>query len=191
MKPHDGRPRPGRPLAVLDDVTEVRLFAVARGCRAGLPLEAHEVPAQPLEVRDAGGCLGGVPLDDGGDVARSGRYDLAIVGSGAAGFSAAIAAARRNKHVVMVERGLLGGTCVNVGCIPSKSLLAAAEARHVAARASFPGIATTAGRVDMPSLLEGKDEVVSDLRRERYEDLVRDYGWELVRGEAMFSEGPS
>jgi len=43
----------------------------------------------------------------------------------------------------------------------------------------------------MPSLLEGKDEVVSDLRRERYEDLVRDYGWELVRGEAMFSEGPS
>ena len=190
MKPHDGRPRPGRPLAVLDDVTEVRLFAVARGCRAGLPLEAHEVPAQPLEVRDAGGCLGGVPLDDGGDVARSGRYDLAIVGSGAAGFSAAIAATRRNRRVVMVERGVLGGTCVKVGCIPSKSLLVAAEARYAATRASFPGIATTGGPVDMPSLPEGEDEVVSDLRRERYEDLARDYGWDLVRDEAVFSEGP-
>jgi pyruvate/2-oxoglutarate dehydrogenase complex dihydrolipoamide dehydrogenase (E3) component len=53
-------------------------------------------------------------------------YDLAIVGSGGAGFAAAIAATTRGLSVVMIERGTTGGTCVNVGCIPSKALLAAA-----------------------------------------------------------------
>ena len=56
------------------------------------------------------------------------RADLAIIGSGSAAFAAAIAATNLGKRVVMVERGTVGGTCVNVGCVPSKALLAAAEA---------------------------------------------------------------
>ncbi len=53
-------------------------------------------------------------------------YDLAVIGSGGGAFAAAIAARRRELRVVMIERGVVGGTCVNVGCIPSKALLAAA-----------------------------------------------------------------
>jgi mercuric reductase len=99
-------------------------------------------------------------------------YDLAVVGSGGAGFAAAIAATSMGRRVVMVEQGTLGGTCVNVGCIPSKALLAAAEARHVAAEERFPGIATTAGPVAMGALVEGKAELSRAMRKEKYEDLV-------------------
>ena len=118
-------------------------------------------------------------------------YDLAVIGSGGAGFAAAIAATTRGRSVVMIERSTIGGTCVNVGCIPSKALLAAAEARHVAAGQAFPGIATSAGPVDMATLIAGKVELVDGMRREKYEDLAADYGWEVRRGEARFVEGPA
>ena len=118
-------------------------------------------------------------------------YDLAIIGSGGAGFAAAIAATTRGHSVVMIERSTMGGTCVNVGCIPSKALLAAADARHVAAGQVFPGIATSAGPVDMAALVAGKAALVDMLRHEKYEDLVTDYGWEVRRGEARFVEGPA
>ena len=58
------------------------------------------------------------------------KFDLAIIGSGGGAFAAAIRATGLGKRVVMVERGTVGGTCVNTGCVPSKALLAAAEARH-------------------------------------------------------------
>ena len=67
------------------------------------------------------------------------RYDLAITGSGSAAFAAAITARDAGASVVMIERGTVGGTCVNTGCVPSKALLAAAAARHGAAGQRFPG----------------------------------------------------
>ncbi|HLI15415.1 MAG TPA: mercury(II) reductase [Acidimicrobiales bacterium] len=118
-------------------------------------------------------------------------YDLAIVGSGGAGFAAAIAARRRGLSVVMVERATTGGTCVNVGCIPSKALLAAAAARRAALDGRFPGLATSAGPVDLAALVAGKDELVEALRAERYEDLAADYGWRIVHGDARFVAGPA
>lgn len=119
--------------------------------------------------------------------ARSG-YDLAIVGSGSAAFAAAIAATTSGHRVVMVERGTVGGTCVNVGCVPSKALLAAAKARHTAADAGrFPGIAATAGPVDVPKLIDGKNALVERLRAEKYVDLAAEYGWEIVPGTATFT----
>ncbi|NNN15278.1 MAG: mercury(II) reductase [Acidimicrobiaceae bacterium] len=118
-------------------------------------------------------------------------YDLAIIGSGGAGCAAAIAAANRDLSVVMVERSTMGGTCVNVGCIPSKALLSAAEAGHTAAGTLFPGITTSAEPPDMVALITGKSEIVELLRRERYEDLVTEYGWTVLKGEARFVDGPA
>jgi mercuric reductase len=117
--------------------------------------------------------------------------DLAIIGSGGAGFAAAIAATSRGLQVVMVERSTIGGTCVNVGCIPSKALLAAAEAHHVGAENRFPGISAAAGATDMAALVAGKSEIVTGLRKEKYEDLAADYGWEVRRGDAHFVDGPA
>lgn len=117
-------------------------------------------------------------------------YDLAIVGAGSAAFAAAIHARRKDLRVVMVERDQIGGTCVNVGCIPSKALLAAAETRHIADDRRFPGIDTAAGPVQMAALVAGKNEIVTDLRQDKYLDLAKEYGWEIVEGAARFAGGP-
>ncbi len=123
--------------------------------------------------------------------ARAHDYDLAIVGSGGGAFAAAIAARRRELRVVMIERGTVGGTCVNVGCIPSKALLAAAEARHRAGERRFPGITTQAGPVDLAELIAGKREIVESLRAQKYVDLAAEHGFEIVEGDARFVEGPA
>ncbi len=114
--------------------------------------------------------------------------DLAIIGSGSAAFAAAIAATGKGGSVVLVERGTTGGTCVNVGCVPSKALLAAAEARYTAAAAGrFPGLTPSTGPVDFPALIGGKDALVTRLRAEKYTDLAAEYGWEIVHGTATFA----
>ena len=118
-------------------------------------------------------------------------YDLAIMGSGSAAFATAIEARRHDASVVMIEQGTIGGTCVNVGCVPSKALLAAADARHVALFQHFPGITTSAGQVDMTSLVAGKDEIVTALRREKYVGLADLYGFQILTGVARFIEGPA
>jgi mercuric reductase len=118
------------------------------------------------------------------------RYDLAIIGSGGAAFAAAITARDASASVVMIERGTVGGTCVNTGCVPSKALLAAAAARHDAASQQFPGIATQAGPVDMAALADGKDELVAAMRASKYTGLAADYGWEIIAGTARFTGGP-
>ena len=117
------------------------------------------------------------------------RYDLAIAGSGAAGFAAAITARDASASVVMVERGSIGGTCVNTGCVPSKALLAAAGARHDAAGSRFPGISTQAGPVGMAALAAGTGGLVAEMRAWKYVDLAADYGWEIIAGTARFAGG--
>ncbi|GAC1370965.1 MAG: hypothetical protein NVSMB43_06580 [Pseudarthrobacter sp.] len=117
--------------------------------------------------------------------------DLAIIGSGGGAFAAAIRATNLGKSVVMIERSTLGGT-VNTGCVPSKALLAAAEARHVALDAGgrFPGISASADAVDMPALIAGKRALVEGMRSEEYVDLIADYGWHVRQGTASFAGTP-
>lgn len=117
------------------------------------------------------------------------RVDLAVIGSGGAGFAAAIQATMLGKSVAMIERATFGGTCVNTGCVPSKALIAAGEARHRAADATtrFPGIATERGPVDMAKLVEGTQQLVEQVRAEKYLDVADAYGWRLLRGDASFA----
>ncbi|MDQ3316151.1 MAG: mercury(II) reductase [Actinomycetota bacterium] len=115
-------------------------------------------------------------------------YDLAIIGSGGGAFAAAIRAVGLGARVAMVERGTIGGTCVNVGCVPSKTLLRGAETYHRAGHHSFRGVETKAGTVDYGEMVAQKDELVENLRREKYADLVDEYGWEFVEGEASFED---
>ncbi|WWF06084.1 mercury(II) reductase [Janibacter terrae] len=120
------------------------------------------------------------------------KVDLAVIGSGGAAFSAAIRARTLDKSVVMIERSTVGGTCVNIGCVPSKALIAAAEARHVAADATgrFPGIATGTGPVDMPTLIQAKQSLVEGLRSDKYVDLAATYDWPIRQGVASFTGSP-
>lgn len=116
----------------------------------------------------------------------SGVADLAVIGSGGAAMAAAIHARRNGARVVLVERGTLGGTCVNVGCIPSKTLLAAAGTRHTAMHNSFHGVPTSADGVDMAALVKQKDELVGTLRQAKYADVAAAYGFEVRHGSAWF-----
>lgn len=116
--------------------------------------------------------------------------DLAIIGSGSAAFAAAIAARKRGLTVVMAESGTIGGTCVNVGCIPSKALLAAAAARQGGAASRFPGTATSAAPVDWAAVREAKDELVKEMRAEKYTSLAAEYDWPILAGTARFTGTP-
>ena len=110
------------------------------------------------------------------DNARNGAYDLAVVGAGSAGFSAAITAAEQGAKVALIGHGTIGGTCVNVGCVPSKTLIRAAENLHQAgAAARFAGICGEARLDDWPSLVAQKDELVAGLRQAKYADLLPAY----------------
>jgi mercuric reductase len=114
-------------------------------------------------------------------------YDLVVLGAGSAAFAASIRARDLGARVAVAERATIGGTCVNVGCVPSKALLRAGEIYHAAGYHPFAGIQTSAGAVDLRALVAQKDELVAGLRKEKYEDLVREYGFELLRGEAHFA----
>lgn len=117
------------------------------------------------------------------------KYDLAIIGTGGAAMSAAIHARLDGATVAVVERGLVGGTCVNIGCVPSKTLLAAAHRRHDATNGLFAGVPTGAGDVDLAALIGQKDDLVELLRRTKYLDIADAYGFDIVCGEARFT-GP-
>jgi len=129
------------------------------------------------------------PLGQAPPTSSRDSYDLAIIGSGSAAFAAAIRARDLGARVVMVEHGTLGGTCVNVGCVPSKALLRAAEVYHQAGHHPFAGIETRAVGVDLKAVVEQKRELVRVLRQKKYEELVGLYGWEVIPGHAEFQDG--
>lgn len=109
-------------------------------------------------------------------VAGPAEFDLAVIGAGSAGFSAAITAAEAGKRVALIGHGLIGGTCVNVGCVPSKAMIRAAEAIHGAKVAGrFPGLSGAAQVDDWAALMAGKDALVSGLRQKKYADLLPSY----------------
>lgn len=114
------------------------------------------------------------------------NYDLLIIGSGAAAFSSAIKAIEYGAKVGMIERGTVGGTCVNIGCVPSKTLIRAGEINHLSKDNPFIGLQTSAGEVDLASLITQKDKLVSELRNQKYMDLIDEYNFDLIEGEAKF-----
>jgi len=99
---------------------------------------------------------------------------IAIIGSGGGAFAAAIRAAEEGARVTMIEAGTIGGTCVNVGCVPSKITLRAAELHHRGAHHPFDGIPRDAGPVDRSALLAQLRGRVEELRQSKYEGILGD-----------------
>jgi mercuric reductase len=115
-------------------------------------------------------------MKDNTDTPNNGGYDLAVIGAGSAGFSAAITAANGGKRVALIGHGTIGGTCVNVGCVPSKAMIRAAEAVHGGKSAArFPGIEPCEHSVDWAAVVSAKDDLVGALRQKKYADLLPSY----------------
>jgi mercuric reductase len=116
-------------------------------------------------------------------------YDL-TVGGGSAGFAAAIKGAELGHRVAMVEAGTIGGTCVNVGCIPSKTLIRAMEQYHLAGTRRFQGVETAAVRLVWPVVIDHKDRLVAEMRQSKYVDVLAAYSEvAYIQGRARLTGG--
>lgn len=122
---------------------------------------------------------------------QNGQYDLAVIGAGSAGFSAAITAAEQGAQVALIGHGTIGGTCVNVGCVPSKALIrAAGSVHHANSAARFSGVEAVAHLMDWDALRAQKDELVTSLRQAKYMDLLLAYnGVAYMEGKAQLGNG--
>ncbi len=119
------------------------------------------------------------------------QYDLAVIGAGSAGFSAAITAAEDGAQVALIGYGTIGGTCVNVGCVPSKAMIRAAESVHHANAASrFAGIKGEAHVENWHALTAQKDDLVTALRQAKYSDILPSYNnVAYIEGRARLTDG--
>lgn len=116
------------------------------------------------------------------------QYDIVIVGAGPGGYIAAEEAARLGKKVAVIEKNEIGGTCLNVGCIPSKAYLEHAHWLHTISKSQRYGIDVEVKSIDFKSLIERKDKVVSTLQNgiaSTFKSLKIDY----IEGEAQFKDG--
>ncbi|HVE84686.1 MAG TPA: FAD-dependent oxidoreductase, partial [Myxococcales bacterium] len=87
--------------------------------------------------------------------------DVVVIGSGQAGVPFASRMAEAGKKVVLIERGARGGTCVNVGCTPTKTMVASARAAHVARTGARLGVHAGEVKVDFPAVVARKDRIVA------------------------------
>ncbi|WP_280547358.1 mercury(II) reductase [Halomonas sp. 11-S5] len=113
---------------------------------------------------------------------------IAVIGSGGAAMAAALKAVERGARVTLIERGTLGGTCVNVGCVPSKILIRAAHIAHWRTESPFDtGLSAQAPVVDRAKLLAQQQGRVEELRDAKYAGILRDHpAITVLSGEARF-----
>ena len=119
-----------------------------------------------------------------------GKLHIAVIGSGGAAMAAALKAVEQGARVTLIERGTLGGTCVNVGCVPSKIMIRAAHIAHLRAASPFDdGIAAATPAILRERLLAQQQARVEELRRAKYESIL-DGNPSITRlaGEARFKD---
>ncbi len=132
----------------------------------------------------------------GDDVAASGSGQglrIAVVGSGGAAMAGALKAVERGARVTLIERGTMGGTCVNVGCVPSKIMIRAAHVAHLRRQSPFDaGLPPTPSTVLRGPLLVQQQSRIEELRHAKYERILESTpAITVLRGEARFKDGDS
>ena len=113
------------------------------------------------------------------------KYDAIILGSGQAGNPLASALSSKGKRTALIERALVGGTCVNYGCTPTKTLVASAEVAYMARRAREYGIKVEGVSVDMPAVRERKRGMVQKWREGSEKRLREAKLVDLIYGEGL------
>ena len=113
------------------------------------------------------------------------RFDVAIIGAGPGGYVAAIKAAQKGKRVALIEKEYLGGTCLNCGCIPTKTLIANAQVLEKLLKAPSYGITTGPIHFDYHKMKERKDTVIKGIRKS-LEGLLKSNGITVLMGTAKF-----
>ncbi|HEY8585682.1 MAG TPA: mercury(II) reductase [Rhodanobacter sp.] len=159
-------------LAALNDALPKRYRVLAE---AASPVANH-----PAETTNATADFG---RDDGGN-----GLHIAVIGTGGAAMAGAIRCAERGAKVSVIERGTVGGTCVNTGCVPSKIMIRAAHVADARRHSPFDGgIDACALAIRRDALLAQQQARVEQLRHAKYENILEDNpSISLLRGEARF-----
>jgi len=116
---------------------------------------------------------------------------MVVIGSGGAAMAAALKSVEQGARVTLIERGTIGGTCVNIGCVPSKIMIRAAHIAHLRRRSPFDGgIAATVPAIDRAKLLAQQQARVDELRHVKYERILENTpAITVLHGEARFKDG--
>lgn len=115
---------------------------------------------------------------------------IAVIGSGGAAMAATVRAAELGAEITLIERGVIGGTCVNIGCVPSKVMIRAAHTAHVRRQSPFDvGISAAPPTIDRHALLGQQDELVAGLRQAKYQQILAALpAVTTLRGSARFHD---
>ena len=113
-------------------------------------------------------------------------YDAIVIGTGQGGKPLAVDLARAGRKTAVIEAGHVGGTCINVGCTPTKTMVASGRAAYLARRAADYGVRVTAPEVDLAVVRKRKDAIVTSFRTGSQRRLESTDGVDLIFGEARF-----
>lgn len=113
------------------------------------------------------------------------KYDIAVVGGGPGGYVAAIRAGQMGAKTILIEKEVLGGTCLNWGCIPTKAFVRSAELFADIKEAKSFGIKVDNAEVDFPAVVKRKNQIVTRLVK-GVEHLLKSYDVDIMEGEASF-----
>src|SRR3954454_17719989 len=117
------------------------------------------------------------------------HYDALVIGAGQAGGPLATALARGGRRTAIIEREHVGGTCINEGCTPTKTMIASGRVAYLARRAADYGVETGPVSVDMVKIRQRKRDIVESFRQGSEQRIVATEGCTLLAGEAHFT-GP-
>ena len=155
----------------------------------------REVPLERLVQALVDRGYGAMPLEGHTAVLTGDEKGLhiAVIGSGGAAMAAALKATELGARVTLIERGTIGGTCVNVGCVPSKIMIRAAHIAHLRASSPFDkGITAAKPTIRREQLLAQQQGRIESLRRAKYEDILAgNPAITVLRGEAQFKDARS
>ena len=115
-------------------------------------------------------------------------YDAIVIGSGQGGTPLSTALARANMRTCLIERTHVGGTCINEGCTPTKTMVASGRVAHLARRAADYGVHTGPIRIDMARVRQRKRDIVDSFRNGSQQRIEKTPNLELIFGEASFSD---
>jgi len=113
------------------------------------------------------------------------RFDAVVIGGGMSGLPLALRAAKHGR-VALIEKELLGGTCLNRGCIPTKTMIASADVAHSARTAATFGVQVSSPTVDLGAIVDRKDSVVGAIRKGSYRAVDKRDGLDFIEGTARF-----
>lgn len=131
------------------------------------------------------GCIYKKPHEGGKERLQVASYDLVILGAGSGGYAAALRGSQLGLKVALIERDVLGGTCLHRGCIPTKALLHAGEIADGVRESSAFGVKANFLGIDMPEVNKYKDGVVNRLHK-GLQGLVKQRGVDYVTGDGKF-----